>query len=33
MAPVTPTQDRDVCVGFLRRIRVELAHIASLIGK
>lgn len=31
--PPTPTQDSDVCVGFLRRIRVELAHIASLIGK
>ena len=30
---LTPTQDSDVCVGFLRRIRVELAHIASLIGE
>ena len=28
-----PTQDSDVCVGFLRRIRVELAHVASLIGE
>lgn len=30
---LTPTQDSDVCVGFLRRICVELAHIASLIGE
>lgn len=30
---ITPTQHSDVCVGFLRRIRVELAHIASLVGE
>lgn len=28
-----PTQDSDICIGFLRRIRVELAHIAPLIGE
>lgn len=27
------TQDGDVCVGFLRRICVELAHVASLVGE
>lgn len=30
---LTPTQDSDVCIGFLRRICVELAHIASLVGE
>ena len=30
---LAPTQDSYVCVGFLRRICVELAHIASLIGE
>lgn len=30
---LTPTQDSDVCVGFLRGICVELAHVASLVGE
>lgn len=30
---ITPTQHSDVRVGFLRRIRVELAHVASLVGE